>query len=227
MTTKSQPQWLCVLESDGRRRCPDKPRLWVATCGVEPGAKLEQHVQASKRWQSRQVTEVRYDLMPRPGEQGGRDQPFILPTDEGQSREAKKVRANALKADGYTIGNDLTTWHLYAIELKPPSKASEPVHGYLYVGQTSLAVEDRIEQHRLGPEYPWHGKAKHSKECHKRFLRPRLDLLSDIFRQTYFSSDTALDAEADLRLHFEGLGYEVVGGKERYEARKTLAEERP
>ena len=174
----------------------------------------------SKRLKNRQVTKVLYDLMPEHHEPGGKDNPFILPAQKEDCRQAKGRLCTELMAKGYTIGSDLTVWHLYLVELKPPQRPRQQHKGYLYVGQTSLSVSERIEQHRLGPAYPWKGKPKHSRDCHKGFLQSRLDLIPEKFQQTYFSKESALIAEADLRLHFERLGYKVRGGKERYEQQK-------
>ena len=218
------PAWLCVFERNGERRHPEKPAVWVCTSGVEPGPDLDQHVRKTDRWKRRKVTEVRYDLMPSSSEPGGCNNPFLLPRDEKASQAVRSLLEAILKAEGFTVGEDLTTWHLYVIELTPPANLSKAVAGYLYVGQTSIALADRIEQHRLGPAFSWRGKPKHSRECHKRFLAPRLGLIPEPFRQTYYSGEAALTAEADLRLHFEGLGYEVLGGQERYEEQKLRLE---
>ena len=217
------PAWLCVFERNGERRHPEKPAVWVCTSGVEPGPDLDQHVRKTERWKSRKVTEVRYDLMPSSSKPGGRDNPFLLPRDKEASQAIRNHLQAKLKAEGFTTGKDLTTWRLYAIELVPPAKQSSEL-GWLYVGQTSLTSETRVEQHRLGPAFPWKGKPKHSRECHKRFLAPRLEIIPEPFRQTYYSGEAALTAEADLRLHFEGLGYEVLGGQERYEEQKLRPE---
>jgi hypothetical protein len=112
----------------------------------------------------------------------------------------------------------MTTWHVYVIESAPPKKldAKSSPKGYLYVGQTSIAVEERARQHALGPHYPWKGKPKHSKPCHRRFKALRLDMLPAAFSGPFYSKELALCAESGLRLYFEALNYVVIGGQERY-----------
>ena len=218
-----QKTWLCVFETDGPRRSPEKPRVLVARKVIRPGPELDKFINTSKKLRKSRAKSVLYELMPDVHELGGRDNPFIMPIDQAKFKKAEESLCQRLKAEGYTVGDDQTVWRLYAIETKSPTKPRKPYRGHLYVGQTSIAVEDRIEQHRLGPAYPWKGKPKHSLDCHKNFLGPRFDLIPDQFKQPYFTREAALLAEADLRLYFEGLGYKVKGGKERYEQRKGLA----
>ncbi len=77
-------------------------------------------------------------------------------------------------------------------------------------------VEERARQHALGPHYPWKGKPKHSKPCHRRFKALRLDMLPAAFSGPFYSKELALCAESGLRLYFEALNYVVIGGQERY-----------
>jgi len=181
-------------------------------------------VKRSRRAARRDVVDVLYNLMPRRGELGGRDRPFLMP-EQQDAKEAvlKKIRQQ-LRCDGYTVNDDMTVWHLYAIELAMPQRGSpkrgKAVRRAVYVGQTSVPLDERIRQHREG-----HVNAKgmrlHSSICHEFFYQPRLDLVPKELRQTLYCKQDALMAESDLRIHFEAQGYRVFGGTERLDERRA------
>ena len=104
-------------------------------------------------------------------------------------------------------------------EVMPHSDEPGTSARYLYVGQTSQPLEDRIRQHREGHHNP-KGQRLHSLACHKRFVRPRFDLLPEQFRQTFYCQEDALTAEADLRLAMEAEGFVVDGGTEKLSMRR-------
>ena len=213
--------WLCVLKTDdlaGPRRHPERPRVLVKSLPQRPGLELDRWVKTSPRARRLRVVNVVYEAMPAASQPGGRDQPFTRPTQQKRIRAAEKILRQRLRCDGYTVNGDLTVWHLYVIELERPVH-DEAVAGYLYVGQTSQPVDDRIRQHREGHHTP-KGQRLHSQTAHRRFLRPRLDLLPEDFHQTFFCQDDALTAEADLRLALEAEGYRVEGASERYAERR-------
>jgi hypothetical protein len=166
------------------------------------------------------VVDALYELMPQNSQPGGRDNPFIKPTHNAEIQAAAKALRERLRCDGYTVNGDMTVWHLYVIELDSPSQRTCPgPRGHLYVGQTSLAVEDRIRQHREG-HTNLRGHQLHSRLCHKYFKCPRPDLLPEEFQQTLYCKEDALIAESDLRIYFESQGYRVAGGTERLEERR-------
>jgi predicted GIY-YIG superfamily endonuclease len=165
------------------------------------------------------VVNVVYEAMPKPAESGGRDCPFIKPEQKLDIDAAMKSMRQRLRCDGYTVNGDMTVWHLYIIELKPLVTGSDPPSGYLYVGQTSQPLEDRIRQHREGHHNP-KGQRLHSSNCHRRFVRPRFDLLLEHFSQTLYCQEDALTAESDLRLAMEADGYVVDGGTEKLSVRR-------
>lgn len=215
--------WLCVLKTrawgEPHRRA-DRPRVIVQPLPRQPGHALDRWVKTSRRAKRLRVMDALYDLMPRPAEPGGRDSPFIRPTQNAEIEAAAKALREQLRCDGYTVNGDLTVWHLYVIELDPPpAERRARYRGHLYVGQTSLAVADRIRQHREGHTTP-KGRRLHSAVAHQRFRCPRLDLLPEEFRQTLYCKDDALLAEADLRIALESQGYCVAGGTERLEERR-------
>ncbi len=144
--------------------------------------------------------------------------PFRTPGESAKLKAASRGLRERLAGEGYTVNGDMKTWRVYVVELLPPEK-QDPKHkpaGYLYVGQTSISVEERARQHELGPSYPWKGRQTHSRPCHKQFKVLRLDMLPAAFTGPLYSEELALNAESMLRLYFESLGYEVIGGQERY-----------
>jgi hypothetical protein len=195
-----------------------KPRVRVKSTGIEPGPTLDAWLPKSPGMKKLGATKVRYDLMLPAQEPGGRSMPFRVPEEAAKLKASMKALREKLSAEGYTVNGDMTTWHVYVIELHPTKKADpkHPPKGHLYVGQTSIAIEERARQHALGPHYPWKGKPKHSKPCHRRFKTLRRDMLPAAFSGPFYSKELALCGESCLRLYFEALNYVVIGGQERY-----------
>jgi hypothetical protein len=230
---KLTPTWLCVLEADdsaGARRLPSLPHVKVCSSISEPGDKMAARYSRHGVYTPGDFVAVRNDLMPDPMSPGGRDRPFMTPTDEFLLKSAKAALRQRLEMLGYTVNRSLDVWSLYVIELDAAQlPARKPQYtGYLYVGQTSQPVEKRIEQHRLGKDYPLSGSHYiHSRLAHKHFRRPRLDLIPDGFPKQLFCLEHALQAESLLRCRLEDLGYKVEGGTERYECTVRAGRQRP
>lgn len=216
--------WLCVLKTNALgepQRRADRPRIIVKPLAHRPGHELDKWVKTSRKARRRRVVDVLYELMPGHSQPGGRDNPFIRPTQSEEILAAVKALRERLRCDGYTVHGDMTVWRLYAIELdNPRHNWKDYPKGHLYVGQTSRAVEERIRQHREG-HIGRRGHKLESRRCHKYFKEPRLDLLPKDFRQTLYCREDALIAEADLRIHFEAQGYRADGGTERLKERRT------
>jgi len=212
-----QQEWLCVLEladETGPRRHASLERVWVQKVRTRPGPELDKQITRSKRWRKKGVSRVRYDLMPRDTQPGGLRNPFIVPLHAAAARAAEKQLRDDLSAEGYTVNGRMQVWRLYVIELEytPPAKGARKV-GRVYVGQTKKPVEERVEQHRLGPSYQ-PGYKKYSRPCYRRFKGLRQSLLPDWARRDFYSECAALRAEGCLRLHFQRLDYQVDGGKD-------------
>jgi hypothetical protein len=210
-----RPEWLCVLELLDRgaaRRCPKLQHVEVTRTLTPPGVELDARIKSDKKWIAKGVRRVRYDLMPQDHEPGGRLTPFLMPCDATAARKAVTRLRDALQATGYTVNRNNTVWRLYVIELRcRPSAKGDTSKPYVYVGQTSIQVEERARQHRLGPDYS-PNYSKYSRICHKHYRQLRLELLPGWALQTFYSRCEALRAEGKLRLHFEGEGYRVEGG---------------
>jgi hypothetical protein len=219
----SRPAWIYVTETGndpGPLRVHGKPRVRVKSTGIEPGPILDAWLAKSRGMKKLGATRIRYDLMPPAHEPGGQAMPFRVPEEAAKLKASIKALREKLSAEGYTVNGDMTVWHVYVIELHPPKKtkktASPAPTGYLYVGQTSIGVLERARQHATGPAYPWKGKPKYSRPCHKRFKALRLDMLPPGFNVTIYSEEEALHAESGLRVCFERQGFEVIGGQEKY-----------
>ena len=217
--------WLCVFKLRKvahRMRRPDRPRVQVRCVAVQPGLPLDRWVKRSRRAKRREIVDVLYDLMPRRNQPGGQDYPFVVPAQSDAKQAALKKLRQQLRCDGYTVNDDMTVWHLYAIELKPAdtkAAAKKSRRAALYVGQTSRGIAERIRQHRDG-HVNAKGQRLHSSLCHHYFHRPRPDLIPEDLQQTLYCQEDALMAEADLRIHLESNGYRVFGGTERLDERR-------
>jgi hypothetical protein len=218
-TSKPRAIWLSVVELDdsiGPRRSPSLPNVIVRKTVIKPGPDLDNWVANQAR--ATNALKVRYDLMPKDHQCGGLLKPFRHPRDKERANKATLALRERLNCEGYTVNGDRTLWALYVIELKDHHLANKEkgFRGYLYVGQTSIPVEERGRQHELGRQYPWKGRPKHSPTCHKYFKTLQLDLVPKKFRRPYFCTESALRAESAMRLHLEARGYRVEGGTERY-----------
>lgn len=217
--------WLCVFKLrkvPHQMRRPDRPRVQVRCVAVQPGLPLDRWVKRSRRAKRREIVDVLYHLMPRRDQPGGQDCPFVLPAQSDAKQAVTKKLRQQLQCDGYTVNDDMTVWHLYAIELKPAdtkATAKKSRRVALYVGQTSRGIAERIRQHREG-HVNAKGQRLHSSLCHRSFHRPRLDLVPEELQQTLYCKEDALMAEADLRIHLERQGYRVFGGTERLDERR-------
>jgi hypothetical protein len=210
-------EWLCVLEladETGPRRHPSLERVFVQRVRTRPGLELDEQIERRNRWRRKGVTRVRYDLMPRETQPGGLRNPFIVPLHAAAARDAEEQLREDLSAQGYTVNGSMQVWRLYVVELEytPPAKGAKKI-GRVYVGQTKKPVEERVEQHRLGPNYR-PGYTNYSRPCHRLFKGVRQSLLPEWARKDFYSECAALRAEGCLHLHFKRLDYQVDGGTE-------------
>ena len=120
---ETQRVWICVLKmSDltGPRRRADRPRVVVKALPKRPGLELDRWVKTSRRANRMRVVNVVYEAMPRPSQHGGRDCPFIKPS---QKPEATTTTA----PEGQSC-----TAPLQPIQVPPTSKL-----GRIYCDRTS------------------------------------------------------------------------------------------
>lgn len=221
----SHPVWLCVFELAGLpvpQRFPDKPHVRVEQKAIKPGPDLDAWLERARAGKDPELVRVRYDQMPDEQEPGGLDRPFESPQEQPAIRRALHKLREQLRCDGFTIGGDATIWSVYAIELHDNHIAKKPegYRGLVYVGQTSLPVEERVRQHELGKAYPWKGPPKHSVDCHRYFRRYAPELVPERYRGAIPCRRKALWCERDLRGYLERQGYRVIGGTDLLPKRK-------
>lgn len=115
------------------------------------------------------------------------------------AKEMKKV-CNRLRHAGYVVNPWEPAYSLYVIELKKPKghKGDLPP---LYVGQTSIAVEDRYAQHLAG------GKLA-SKKVTGKAVKLRPDLVP---AGKQYNQKASVAAETRLGRKLQKDGYVVVG----------------
>jgi len=189
--------WIVVIEraDDSTRRDPRLPHLHVGITITAPGDRLDavwnkKRAKRPNRWGS-----IRYDLMD--------DSSFATHSLAGTGKQEMIERLSRL---GHAVNGTATVYRTYVIELDDSDK---PGHlGWLYVGQTSKPIANRIDEHRTGTRF------RSSPKVRKHFRCARLDLANP---QAFFLQEDALMAESRLRVQLERLGYLVEGGQEKYE----------
>ena len=213
----SRPVWLCVFQvacPGVPPRFPDRPHVRVERKSIKPGEKLDAWLSKARLKKRPHLTQVLYDSMPAEQEPGGLENPFCAPHDQAAIKKALRLLREKLRCEGYTVGGNLDRWHVYAIELSDGHIVKKPkgYRGLVYVGQTSIPVDERVKQHRLGNAYPWKTTPKHSNDCHRYFHRYAPELIPQKYRDPIPCRRQALRVERDLRGHLERLGYRVIGG---------------
>lgn len=177
------------------RRDPSLPHLRVSLTTLAPGAPLDAKWERRRTKRPGEWGPIRYDLMD--------DESF---DDHAAAKRHERLVIERLTRRGHAVNGKVTTYRTYVIELDGSKKPE--LRGWLYVGQTSKPVAERIEEHRTGRRF------RHSSKVAKNFRHPRPDLADE--REYYDRGDAEL-AESRLRVRLERLGYAVEGGQERYD----------
>lgn len=206
MVSSSEGFSILVVElSDdfGPRRRPDRPNLHVEVVQGDPHRRFDE-MRKSKRRHAR-VREfgvcVRDDLIP--------NLASYTTSSKERIEEAKKRLVRKLKHKAYTVNGDLTVWHLYVIELKDTvGEWTNPKYPWVYVGETSIAIDDRYRQHVEGARNK-RGRL-YSPVVRNYHLRLRPDLYKH--EPPYFTASDAKKAEAELAERLRAQGYSVKGG---------------
>lgn len=189
--------WIIVVELDDvvPRRVPDKPNLYVALTIQEPTTKFGALLRGKgPAWLEGHLVGLRNDLT---------SGPFVL---REEAEKEKRAAIACLKKEGFTVNRDASVWTVYVIELDPKG-TKNPGKGFVYVGQTSKAPEERFEQHKKGKRNK--RGPLFSPAVRKWGLRLRMDLAPDT---RYFDRRSAEAAEKRWAAKLRAEGYRAVGG---------------
>ena len=198
-STELQGHRIVVVELDDvvQRRDPLKPNLYVELTMSPPSTRFDQ-IKRSKRktWYLSHVQKLRDDLMP-----------MSTFSNRESALAALKLLRDMLDEDGYTVNRNTRVWQVYVLELDS-SGIEHPGKGYVYVGETSLTPEIRLQQHR--------GEilSKKGKSLSARTIKaPIIGLCPKLApQQLYFSKVQATHGEAELAQDLRNKGYLVLGG---------------
>jgi len=197
--TQPEPHWIVAIELDDvvERRNPLRPNLYLELTRTPPLTRFEQ-IKRSKRktWYLGCVQKLREDLTPK----------SAFP-DRESAKEALKLLRDKLNEDGYTVNRNTRVWQVYVLELDS-SEVKNPGEGHVYVGETSLPIEIRLQQHR-GDLLSKKGKSLSARAIKVPIigLSPKLAP-----QQLFYSKSQATRAEAELAQNLRDKNYIVSGG---------------
>lgn len=99
---------------------------------------------------------------------------------------------------------------MYVIDLDSDglseAKRDAGLKGWVYVGETSIAIEQRFQQHKSG------ARNKRGPLYNKAARDHGVGLNRGLPPDTYYSAEAAKEAEARLACELGNKGYEVTGG---------------
>ena len=190
---------LFVVEFDDEvfeRRNPSKPNLYVGRTVEDPDTRAARLVggKGGPKWLRGHVRKSRMDLVP------------------PELASAPKSKLNeSLRAQGHTVNHPTSTWRVYVIDLDdavlPESKRKDGLKGWVYVGETSKPIEERVDQHRTGARKG--PKKLFNNQAHRHFVGWNETLTPT---KVFYSAAAAKAAEARLAEELRADGYRVEGG---------------
>jgi len=184
------------LEDVVPRRDPKRPNLLVATTlkSVEDFASDLRNSRSTRhKWAHGRVVRARPELSSQE----------LLP-DEAKKQQA--AISAELKRKGYTVNRDVKVWRTYVVNLNDPRQTGTGA-GHVYVGETSLPVETRLQQHLSGAR---NNKGPlFSRVVHKHGTTLNRQLMTS---GVYMTQKKAKKAERRLAARLEKAGYLVEGG---------------
>ena len=185
------------LEDVVPRRDPKRPNLLVASTlrSVEDFASDLRNSRSKRyKWAHGRVLRVRPEL--------SSQEPLL----QGEAKKQQAAISAELKRKGYTVNRDVRVWRTYVINLNDP-KQTEIGAGHVYVGETSLPVEERLQQHLTGAR---NNKGPlFSRVVHKHGTTLNRQLMTG---KVYMTQKQAKKAERRLAARLERAGYLVEGG---------------
>ena len=197
--TEPEPHWIVAVELDDvvERRNPLRPNLYLEVTRTPPVPRFDQ-IKRSKRktWYLGCVQKLREDLTPK----------SAFP-DRESAIVAMKLLRGKLDEDGYTVNRNTRVWQVYVLELDS-SEVKNLGEGHVYVGETSLSLETRIQQHR-GELLSKKGKSLSARAIKVPIIGSIPKLAP---QQFYYSKSQATRAEAELAQNLRDKNYVVFGG---------------
>ena len=198
-TTDERRYNVVVLELEDvvPRRDPKRPNLLVASTlktAEDLAADLRNSGSKRHKWAHGRVIRIRSDL--------SLQEPLL----QVDAKKQQAAISAELKRKGYTVNQDIKVWRTYVINLNDP-KQTETGAGHIYVGETSLRVEERLQQHLGGARNnkgPLFSRAVHN---HGTTLNRQL-----MTGKAYMTQKQAKKAERRLAARLERAGYLVEGG---------------
>lgn len=123
-----------------------------------------------------------------------------------RAKSAERRLVDRLLRQGYVVNNRASHRRVYVVELDA-SHLAKAGKGYLYVGETSLTPDERLQKHLAGATNS-RGKSISSRFVRHHGIRLRPDLAPDGF---FLSKNESEQAEADCRRRLEAAGYRCEG----------------
>lgn len=195
-----RPLRVIVVELDDlvERRRADLPNLYVGLTVETPKARAKQLQRGVDRadWVRGHVVGLRKDLMV--------DGEFVT---SDAAKVAKKITRKLLQSFGYTVNLNTSVWSTYVVQLDE-SAIDDPGSGWVYVGETSVTPEERLDQHRSGARNR-RGRL-YSKKVRDHGLYLRRDLMEGL--PIHYSMEASKLAEAEVAESLRSIGYRVEGG---------------
>ena len=175
----------------------DRPNIYVGVTSRTPQELTDGLNDGKCRpvWVRRQVVQPLHDLC--------LDGPFRH--QEAKRRKAELIRQ--LRTKGYTVNKIMTAYRTYVIDLHNPN-LEDVGTGYVYVGQTSKAPEQRLQEHLTGARSQ-KGHNLASRKVREFGIQLNYGLMT---QRIYLTQKQALKAERRLAERLRQQGYVVEGG---------------
>jgi hypothetical protein len=200
--SKSLTQNIVVIElTEGTRRVPDRPHLYVLRTQRTPEAVLKSVQEGNgPKWITGTAKALRNDLVPK-----------YKPT---RKLKVAEERVKRLKTDlarqGFAINGGSKTWRVYVLDIDAdvarPMKNRGKLGKVVYVGQTSLALAAREARHRGAPSKA--GRYIGGRKSKGRVLKLNVELTPT---KQLFTEDDARKFESQTAHRLKRLGYRVLG----------------
>ena len=130
------------------------------------------------------------------------------PLDFERAKQVRDQLIKELRMQGYTVNRQVKAYCTYVVNLHNEN-LKDPGKGYVYVGETSLTPEERLQAHLLGKR-----NVKGRKLFSTKVLKYGVDLNYDLMNdRIYLTRSESREAERLLAEKLRAEGYVVEGGK--------------